>query len=266
MSPFLTLSRPALLGLAEALETGRLTLTIAPSSLAPYLPLALCQIIATEFDRLHRQGTTAYHLAYTLRLLAAERERTQTVRDRVELVWTGPEGFGTQSRDTKVVVQELFNSAKSSVLLSSFAIERGKKAFEIFKTLANRMDANPALEVRMFLNIQRPYQSQVAESVLLREFTETFRDNIWTGRRLPEVFYDSRSLALTTNERACLHAKCVIVDDEKVFVTSANFTEAARDRNIEAGILLTDSTLASALRSQFDSLIAIDILRRVPGL
>jgi phosphatidylserine/phosphatidylglycerophosphate/cardiolipin synthase-like enzyme len=29
-----------------------------------------------------------------------------------------------------------------------------------------------------------------------------------------------------------LHAKCIAVDNEQVFVSSANFTEAGQDRNI----------------------------------
>jgi phosphatidylserine/phosphatidylglycerophosphate/cardiolipin synthase-like enzyme len=38
---------------------------------------------------------------------------------------------------------------------------------------------------------------------------------------------------------AFLHAKAVVVDDEAVFITSANFTEAALDRNIELGSFMT---------------------------
>jgi phosphatidylserine/phosphatidylglycerophosphate/cardiolipin synthase-like enzyme len=37
-----------------------------------------------------------------------------------------------------------------------------------------------------------------------------------------------------------LHAKGVVADDEVVFVTSANLTEAALDRNIEVGLLVRD--------------------------
>ena|GEM_PF-6486937 len=51
------------------------------------------------------------------------------------------------------------------------------------------MDANPEPYVQMFLNIQRPHQSEVAESVLLRELAYTFRRDIWIGKRFPEVFY-----------------------------------------------------------------------------
>ncbi|WP_339382387.1 hypothetical protein [Nostoc flagelliforme] len=54
---------------------------------------------------------------YTLRLLAAERSASQEVHDRVELVWTGQEVVGSQSRDTSVVVRELFSTAKSSILI-----------------------------------------------------------------------------------------------------------------------------------------------------
>jgi phosphatidylserine/phosphatidylglycerophosphate/cardiolipin synthase-like enzyme len=56
------------------------------------------------------------------------------------------------------------------------------------------------------------------------------------------------------------------VDEERLFVTSANFTEAAHERNIEAGVLIADPVAAKAMRSQFESLVDRKILRRVPGL
>jgi phosphatidylserine/phosphatidylglycerophosphate/cardiolipin synthase-like enzyme len=49
-------------------------------------------------------------------------------------------------------------------------------------------------------------------------------------------------------------------------VTSANFTEAAQERNIEVGVLLEDEAFARALRQQVDSLVQAGALRRVPGL
>ncbi|WP_334956674.1 hypothetical protein [Nostoc sp.] len=51
-----------------------------------------------------------------------------------------------------------------------------------------------------------------------------------------------------------------------MLITSANFTEAAHERNIEAGVLLTDSATAQALRLQFDSLVSHKILRPIPGI
>lgn len=266
MSSFLRLNRPALVSLAAGLETGRLHAPFYESSLARYVPGNLCREVLQEFNQLQAMGATADHLAYTLRLLAAERESSQDVRDRIDLVWTGQEVADSESRDTRVVVRELFSTAKTSVLISSFAIDKGKKARELFGVLAERMDANLELQVRMFLNVHRPYKSEAPDSTLLREFADTFRKEIWPGQRLPEVFHDPRSLAMGTEEKASLHAKCVVVDDERLLVTSANFTQAAHGRNIEAGVLLADSVAARAMRAQFETLVTQNILHRVPRI
>jgi len=205
-------------------------------------------------------------MAHTLMLLAEERILAQQTQDAVDLVWTGEEVPGTESRDTYVVVQELFKSAQSSVLISSYALDQGEKSDHLFGFLAERMDTFPDLQVRMFLNVKRNYRDTTSGAVLLREFAERFRNQVWPGKRLPEVFHDPRALTHTQGPRACLHAKCVVVDDERVLVTSANFTEAAHERNIEAGVLVADRGAAKAIRTQFETLVTKGALRRVPGL
>jgi phosphatidylserine/phosphatidylglycerophosphate/cardiolipin synthase-like enzyme len=62
------------------------------------------------------------------------------------------------------------------------------------------------------------------------------------------------------------HAKCIVVDDSSAFVSSATFTEAAQERNIEAGVLVNDPAFARALRDQFESLAQAGLLVRLPGL
>ncbi len=61
-----------------------------------------------------------------------------------------------------------------------------------------------------------------------------------------------------------LHAKAIVVDDETAFVTSANMTEAAFDRNIEAGILSRDRTLAASLSKHFRVLVERQLLLPLP--
>ncbi|MEB3214638.1 MAG: hypothetical protein VKN72_00035 [Nostocales cyanobacterium 94392] len=165
---FLKLSRPNLDKLATALLTGRLSPPFLISSILNYVPVNLSQEIVDELNSLNSQGVGCKHMAYTLRLLAEEKENSQRIRDRINLVWTGPEITGSRSRDTSVVVRELFSKAKKSVLISSFAIDKGEKAQRLFEVLAQRMEVDPELDVQMFLNIQRPHQSKVAESILLR--------------------------------------------------------------------------------------------------
>jgi phosphatidylserine/phosphatidylglycerophosphate/cardiolipin synthase-like enzyme len=208
----------------------------------------------------------AQQIAYMLDMLAEERAASQAKQDQIDLVWTGPENSGSESRDTGIVVRELFSSAKQSVLIASFALDQGRKGHELFRPLAARMDTNPALQVRMFLNVKRRYKDSTSSSILLRQFAEIFRHQIWPGKRLPEVFHDPRAVEMTADLNACLHAKCVVVDEERLLITSANFTEAAHERNIEAGILMTDRVIAKAIRSQFEMLCTRGALVRVPGL
>ncbi len=128
------------------------------------------------------------------------------------------------------------------------------------------MDSEPDLEVRLFVNVHRTYKDETAEAVLLREFADAFREHIWPGDRLPEAFYDPGCLATDSRKRASLHAKCIIIDEDRALITSANFTEAAHERNIEAGTVITDTILARALKAQFDTLVDHGALKRVPGL
>lgn len=266
MSPFLKLSRPTLEGIAAALEASRLNLPITAISISNYVIGDSLPEVVFELNQLYRQGMAVSHIAYMLRLVAAERASSQAQQDTVSLVWTGPEVVGTESRDTGIVVRELFSSAQTSVLISSFAIDQGVKGHELFQPLAKRMDANPNLQVRMFLNVKRKFNDLTSASALLRQFAETFRHHVWPGERLPEVFHDPRAVAMTAQSNACLHAKCVVIDEERLLITSANFTEAAHERNIEAGILMSDRIIAKAIRSQFEMLVACNCLVRIPGL
>ncbi|MEB3310048.1 MAG: DISARM system phospholipase D-like protein DrmC [Snowella sp.] len=266
MSCFHQLSYPALLNLAKALENGRLTTPIYSFNLAPYTPSKVSSEVAIELEKLCSMGMTEAHIAHWLKLLAEERLASQHISDQIDLVWTGEELSGAECRDTSVVVKELFKSAQSSVLIASYAIDRGRKAQELFQVLATRLDNDPELHVRMFLNVQRPYKNGDSELLLLTKFAQTFKNEIWSGQRLPEVFYYPRSLSKETGPKACLHAKCVVVDEERLLITSANFTEAAHERNIEAGVLIADPITARSIRSQFETLVTKGIFRRVPEL
>ncbi len=260
------LGRPGLLSLADALDSGRFSLAAFPGELRHHVPRDLEPAIVAELREMLDSAMTPQHVARLLRAVAAERTALQAVADRVELVWSGTEEPGSMSRDTAVVVHELFRAARRSVLISSFAVDQRAKAEVIFGPLAERMDEEPELEVRLFLNVNREYGDETADAVVLREFAELFRNRIWPGNRLPAVFHDPRSLAVSGTTRACLHAKCIVVDDGRALISSANFTEAAHQRNIEAGLLITDRRVAAALRAQFETLVERGRLRRVPGL
>jgi phosphatidylserine/phosphatidylglycerophosphate/cardiolipin synthase-like enzyme len=256
MSVFHLLSRPVLQNLSGALSSGRLGTPFPIDSIVHYVPVEQCEAVQKQLTELYASSMTNTHISILLSMLCEERKRSQNIADRLDLVWSG-EGvdFGEMCQHTATVVQRLFEEAQHSILIATYAIDIGDRAKHLFGKLAQRMDEDSTLEVQLFINIPRKFKDETPSATLLREFAEKFRNNIWPGKRYPEVFHDPRSLEIGEGTRACLHAKCIIVDNEKALISSANFTEAAQERNIEAGILVDDKQIAMALRTQFKTLV-----------
>jgi phosphatidylserine/phosphatidylglycerophosphate/cardiolipin synthase-like enzyme len=177
-----------------------------------------------------------------------------------DLVWSGPEVPGVHARDTRRVYEELLGSAERSIWACSYAYFDGPRAFEV---MARRMDSVPDLNVTLLLNIQRKRGDTTAADQLVRKFADRFWGSDWPGTSRPRVFFDPRSLD-EGQPSGVLHAKAVVTDDEAVFITSANFTEAALDRNIEMGLLMRDAAMAATVISHFRGLIDRGLLRPLP--
>jgi phosphatidylserine/phosphatidylglycerophosphate/cardiolipin synthase-like enzyme len=179
---------------------------------------------------------------------------------RPDLVWSGPEVPGLFARDTRRVYEELLGSAERSVWASTYAFFDGPKAFE---ALSRRMDDVEDLEVTLLLNIERKWGDTSSRDELVRRFADRFWDKDWPGQRRPSVFYDPRSLE-AGRPAGVLHAKAVVKDDNTVFITSANLTEAALDRNIELGLMVRDSALALTVVTHFRGLVERGLLAALP--
>lgn len=134
----------------------------------------------------------------------------------------------------------------------------------VFATLGARLDAVPSLTAKLFVNIDRKIGDTRLESMLLGDYGRQLAEK-WPGTRRPEVYFDPRGLTTDDDVRASWHAKCVVIDDEVAFVTSANFTEWAQQRNVEAGALIRSRYFASQLRGQLEGLIRSRGVLRLPG-
>jgi phosphatidylserine/phosphatidylglycerophosphate/cardiolipin synthase-like enzyme len=199
-------------------------------------------------------------IAQCLELLAQTIAERPQMEDLVEIVATGPQVTGVANRDTSVVVSDLFSRAQKSVVVVGYAVYQGRKVFE---ALSKRMTERPDLNVRMYLDITRKPGDTSIESELVKRFCYQFRSTQWPpGARLPEIYYDPRSATLDRSKAAALHAKCIVADDEHVFVSSANFTQAGQNRNIELGLLLSSRLVGERISGFFRHLCEHEVLRR----
>lgn len=244
--------------IAKALSAGYLT--------EPYTAAALgsvcgvkgegAAIAVAELDRLAALGIKAAAAAAFIEAVELAARRPS----QPDFVWSGPEAPGLHARDTREVFRELLETAEHSIWASTYAFFDGQKAFE---TLALRMDAVPTLEVRLLLNIHRKYNDDTPAEQLVRAFADRFWKKEWPGQRRPAVFFDPRSVDIPP--AGVLHAKAIVADEHSVLITSANFTEAALDKNIEMGILLRDGALAQTVVRHFSALIDQGFVKPMPA-
>ena len=254
------LDRPTLVQLAELLEAGLLGAPFTRLTIGDHLPAAHAESVAAWLGTLAERQTSAEPMALALRAFAAGTRVNEETAPAIEVVVSGPDPSGT-ARETSVVTRSLFENAKTRVLAAGFAVHQGHA---VFRELAQRHDENEELKVTLCLDVRRPPSNTTIDSLLVEGFARNFFENEWPGRRAPEMFYDPRSLATSQTTRSALHAKCIVVDGSKALVTSANFTEAAQERNIELGLLVDSEGAATHIEQHFRQLIERNHLRRLP--
>ena len=221
----------------------------------------VCTALATKLSELSAFGFSAEQVAVLIDSVLLDRELfRQADPTGIDLVTSGPEAPGIANRDTSVVVREMFAHAKQSVTVIGYAVYQGQKVFE---ALAHRMDSKPELQVELFLNISRGDGDTTKSEILVSRYVERFKSHQWPkGSRLPTVYYDPRSVSDDIPIRSSLHAKCVVVDESDAFVSSANFTEAGQERNIEVGLRLDNAWLARKLVEHFKKMVETGQFRR----
>lgn len=199
-------------------------------------------------------------MAWGLELLAQERAAWRSRWDGIALTWTGPEDVVTETRDTGAVARQLFAGAHRSLLVSTYALDEGAKGENLLGVLRARMMAHPDLDVRFYVNLAREYGDDRPSATILAEHVRRLQEKVFTWEPRPVVFYDRRALEPGHGPRACLHAKVIVRDGTQTLITSANLTEAAQERNVEAGVLIDDAAFARGVIGQFERLEAAGVL------
>lgn len=170
----------------------------------------------------------------------------------LELVWTGPGTGLITTRQTEQVMLELVRSAQSELLWITYVFHKADAVIDAVAAATAR-----GIDVRILVDARASWQGgQPDAPERLVEAVPRARVFTWGG---------------ASEAQASMHAKCSIADSDLAFVTSANLTSAALERNMELGVLIRGGTLPALLRSHFEALIATGVMKewspgaRAPG-
>jgi phosphatidylserine/phosphatidylglycerophosphate/cardiolipin synthase-like enzyme len=249
--------------ISQALMAGRLKPPYTAFTVAEWAPQAIRESLASELVSLQTFGFTPAALAITLEALAEDAAARQRAIDQIQLVWTSPDEEGPHVRDTSVVVRQLLSEARQSLWISTYSIFNGQ---EVFLPIDEAWSLRPELEVVLILNVPPDEKNGLHEDAAVEKYAKAFWKYHWPWARKPAVFYDPRGPEKTPASPACQHAKCILVDGLTAFITSANFTESAHERNIELGVLFRENPrVAQSIRLKFESLIQDGFLKPLPA-
>ena len=257
----LDLPAESLRGLVGSLESGPMALGITRGTVEQYVGGKATQVTSV-LKRLSEEGCSTAALAEICKALLSSRERMESLSADLYLVLGGPDISGVPVVDTATVARSLFAEAKADVLLATYVIYSPP---EFFEPLAQFLDSQDTFKVRLIVDLS-PERKSADEPLPIIEnrFRKRFVEQCWPSARLPELWYDPRPFKHDPKEGGVMHAKTLIIDDTAALITSANFTEAAHSRNIEAGVLMRNSHEVVRLRRYFEGLIECGHLKRIP--
>jgi phosphatidylserine/phosphatidylglycerophosphate/cardiolipin synthase-like enzyme len=207
--------------------------------------------VARAIEELLNGGWSSSQISASLDALGMVKDGMAPVPG-LECVLSGPSVRGIPTRDTSAVVQSLLATAEHDVLIVGYAFYKGAALFQI---LRDRWVSLPEMRVRMIVDVRRPMNDTSLDDQIVSRFASDFRKRQWPWTPHPEIFCDPRALSTNAASRASMHAKCVIVDRRICLITSANFTPAAQERNVEVGVLIRDADQVRKLADYFDGLI-----------
>lgn len=171
---------------------------------------------------------------------------------KIEMLWSGPPPAGNlAARRIDQALYDLIDKAQKEILLVTFAaVKVARLAAELSRA------ARRGVKIRLVLEFAEASEGQLSFDAL-----NAFPSDLVEAS---EVYYwpVEKRERNQAGKPGKLHAKLAVIDDV-VLVSSANLTDDAFTRNLELGVMLTDSDVVRWARDHFDGLRHDSTLKRV---
>jgi phosphatidylserine/phosphatidylglycerophosphate/cardiolipin synthase-like enzyme len=175
--------------------------------------------------------------SHTVRQAAAEQS--------IELVWTGPTTPFMSARRTEQALLQVINAAQHKLFITSFVVY---DVSGIVKALNLAIDRG--VNVSMLLELSQDQGGNVSIDGIgkMRSVVPQAQVYVWREKAVP--FSDGS-----------VHAKVAVADGTICFITSANLTGYAMEKNMEAGVLISGGNVPRQLSEHLQSMVDTRILQ-----
>jgi cardiolipin synthase A/B len=162
----------------------------------------------------------------------------------IELVWTGPSSKMVATRKTEQALLEVIDAATSRLFITSFV------AYDVASIMSALRNAiNRGVAVSMLLESSDKHGGGVSMDAIgkMRVALPAARIYFWGDKG--ESYIGGK-----------VHAKVAVCDEIICFISSANLTGHAMEKNMEVGVLIRGGTVPMKLQNHLEALATIKIL------
>ncbi|WP_337173505.1 DISARM system phospholipase D-like protein DrmC [Paludisphaera sp.] len=192
-------------------------------------------------------GVTAAEVSISLQT-AAHLNRRRGREQSVELAWTGPRCRSIPHRHTEQAILQVLDSARSRLLLVSYAVYSIPNIRDAVVRAARR-----GVVIEVVVETPDRLEGHGTYSTL-----QALGEDVAACSKV--YVWPSEERGRSGGKPGILHVKCVVADGRWLFLSSANLTEYAFTVNMELGLLLTGGCLPGQVEGLFDRLIEDGIL------
>jgi len=181
-------------------------------------------------------------------LLAASHVYTKAASEQsTELVWTGPTTPFVSARRTEQALLQVINSAKHSLFITSFV------AYDVSSIVKALNVANErGVRITMLLESSQDHGGSINIDVIGKMRGLVPGAQLYAWRDKTGDFSDGR-----------VHAKVAVSDKTSCFITSANLTGYAMEKNMEAGVLISGGSVPDQLHRHLEALAMTGVITLV---
>jgi len=159
--------------------------------------------------------------------------------EEYELVWTGPSTAIVPTRKTAQVLLEVISSAEKTLFITSFVAYKVESILDAIREAIAR-----DVKVELLLESSKEHGGSIDYDVV-----QAMRDE------LPGAKIYTWTVKEGDFEGGKVHAKVAVADGCKCFLTSANLTGHAMEKNMEAGMVITGGGIPRNMMEHLNALV-----------